>query len=124
MLRNAVAALIVLSGASAAHAQHAGPVHALELGDRLGLDAAQRAKVGELVAAMTAEAIPLGERLIAQEADLDRLFAGKRVTPANLQAAHLRYHLATLDVLTPHQVHRYRELRGDTGGHGGAGSRP
>jgi hypothetical protein len=66
---------------------------------------------------MKAEAVPLGERLIEQEADLDRLFASRTVQPASLgaataaigdtqgqlRAAHLRYHLAMMDVLTPEQ---------------------
>lgn len=82
---------------------------------------------------MKAETVALGERLIAQETGLDRQFSEKQVTPANLQAstgaigstqgalraAHLRNHLSTLDVLTPDQVHRYRELRGYAGGHSG-----
>ena len=115
-----------------------GPVHVLELGDGIGLSMEQRAKVQALHAAMRAEAIPLGERLIAQETDLERLFAQKRITPANLQAAtaaigstqaalraaHLRYHLSTLDILTPRQVHRYRELRGYAGGQDGGDARP
>jgi Spy/CpxP family protein refolding chaperone len=94
----------------------------------------QRTRVQELHAAMQAEAIPLGERLITQETDLDRQFATKAVTPVSLQAAtaeigatqaalrlaHLRYHLSTLDVLTPEQGRRYGELRGyqASGGHG------
>jgi Spy/CpxP family protein refolding chaperone len=103
-----------------------GPVHVLELGDQLGLTKDQRARVQELHAAMQAEAIPLGERLIMQETDLERQFASRSVTPASLQAAtaeigvtqgalrlaHLRYHLSTLDVLTSEQVRRYGELRG------------
>jgi hypothetical protein len=114
-----------------------GPAHILELGSEIGLSVEQRARVEALHAAMRAEAIPLGERLIAQETDLDRLFAEKRITPANLgaateaigatqaalRAAHLRYHLATLDVLTPPQVHRYRELRGYAGAEDGSPSR-
>jgi Spy/CpxP family protein refolding chaperone len=117
-----------------------GPVHVLELGDRLGLTEEQRTRVRELYAAMKAETVPLGERLIAQETDLDRQFATKSITPASLQAAtteigatqgalrlaHLRYHLSTLDILTPEQVRRYGELRGYGGarghGHGGTGS--
>src|SRR5262245_44219514 len=92
----------------------------------LGLSDEQRARMQELFAAMKAEAIPLGERLIAQEADLDRRFADKTITPASLTAttdtigatqaalrrAHLKYHLLTLDVLTPAQAYRYAELRG------------
>ncbi len=103
-----------------------GPLHVLELGDQLRLTKEQRTRVQELHAAMKAEAIPLGERLIGQEADLERQFASKSVTPASLQAAtvgigatqgalrlaHLRYHLSTLNALTPEQVRRYGELRG------------
>lgn len=103
-----------------------GPVHALELADALGLTPEQRDHVRALREAMTAEAVPLGERLIAEEAALDREFAARTVTPASLEAAtaaigqtqarlraaHLRYHLAMMDVLTPEQVRRYGELRG------------
>jgi hypothetical protein len=60
----------------------------------------------------------LGERLIQQEADLDRLFASRTVTRASLSAAtstigatqaalreaHLRFHLATVEVLTPNRL--------------------
>ena len=103
-----------------------GPMHVLELGDSLGLSDQQRGTMEELLTAMKAEAIPLGERLIAQEADLDRQFADNTITAAGLAAAtdaigatqaalrrtHLRYHLLTRDVLTPAQVQRYAELRG------------
>jgi hypothetical protein len=103
-----------------------GPIHVLELAEPLGLSEQQRAKVQDLFAAMKAEAIPLGEKLIAQEADLDKQFADKTITAASLatstnaigstQAAlrgsHLKYHLLTLDVLTPAQGQRYAELRG------------
>jgi LTXXQ motif family protein len=103
-----------------------GPMHVLELADSLGLSAEQRATIQELVAAMKAEAVPLGERLIAQEADLDKQFADKTITPAHLETstnaigatsgalrrAHLKYHLSTLDVLTAAQARRYAELRG------------
>ena len=103
-----------------------GPMHVLEFSDPLGLTDAQRAKMQQLFAAMKAEAVPLGEKLIAQEADLDRAFAGKTITPASLaaltdaigstqaalRAAHLKYHLSTVEVLTPAQIERYAELRG------------
>jgi hypothetical protein len=35
-------------------------------------------------------------------------------THAALRAAHLKYHLSTVAVLTPEQVTRYNELRGYT----------
>jgi Spy/CpxP family protein refolding chaperone len=103
-----------------------GPVHALELADALLLSADQRFRLRELFEAMRAEAVPLGETVISREAELDRHFAERTITPENLQqltaelgrlqgslrAAHLRYHLATLDILTPQQADRYAELRG------------
>ena len=99
-----------------------GPRHVLELAEPLALSDQQRAKVQDLFAAMKAEAVPLGETLIAQEADLDKQFAGPTglaasmnaigATQAALRGAHLKYHLLTLDVLTPAQGARYGELRG------------
>jgi Spy/CpxP family protein refolding chaperone len=107
-----------------------GPLHVLELGPQLRLTDEQLARVRALFAAMKAEAVPIGERLIAQEAELDRMFAGKTITAdslvaatgaigqtqAALRAAHLKYHLATLEVLTAAQAQRYSELRGYTAG--------
>jgi hypothetical protein len=63
-----------------------GPRHTLELANELNLTDEQRAKVKDLFTAMTAESIPIGGKL-AQEADLDRQFAGRTVTPASLSAA-------------------------------------
>jgi Spy/CpxP family protein refolding chaperone len=103
-----------------------GPMHVLELADSLDLSGQQRVKIQELFTAMRAEAIPLGERLIAQEAELEKAFAGKTITAPSLAAAteaigatnaalretHLKYHLSTVEVLTPAQIARYSELRG------------
>ena len=61
-----------------------GPMHVLELAEPLALSDQQRAKVQDLFAAMKAEAVPLGETLIAQEADLDKQFASKTITPTGL----------------------------------------
>ncbi len=106
-----------------------GPVHVLELAGALELSEPQRAKLQALFDAMQAQTVPLGEMLIAEEAALDRQFAGKSVTEASLAAtmqaigatqaalrvAHLKYHLATAAALTPVQVKRYTELRGYAG---------
>ncbi|MEX2128971.1 MAG: periplasmic heavy metal sensor [Xanthobacteraceae bacterium] len=106
-----------------------GPVHVLEHADALNLSAEQRERTRALFAAMRAETVPLGEQLIAQEATLDRAFADRTVTPqtlahttaaigatqAALRAAHLRYHLAQVEVLSPEQISRYNELRGYAG---------
>ena len=103
-----------------------GPSHVLELQGELGLTDAQRARTQQLFDAMKAETIPLGQQLIAAETDLDRQFATHVITrpsldattvkigatQAQLRAAHLKYHLSMLDVLTPQQIRRYGELRG------------
>jgi Spy/CpxP family protein refolding chaperone len=101
-------------------------MHVLELADSLDLSDQQRAKMQELIAAMKAEAIPLGKRLVAQEAELDKAFASKTITALSLAAAteaigatsaalrqtHLKYHLSTVEVLTSGQIERYSQLRG------------
>jgi hypothetical protein len=103
-----------------------GPLHVVELADALALTSDQRSRMQRLDEAMKAEAIPLGERLITQEAELDSLFASRAVTQptlmtataqigqtqAALRATHLRYHLLTVEVLTPDQMGRYAQLRG------------
>lgn len=108
-----------------------GPLHVIELRRDLALSDTQVARAEELFQQMKAETIPLGEVLIARESALDRQFAERHITPASLdettarigeaqaklRAAHLRYHLAMLDVLTPEQVKRYSELRGYAAGH-------
>jgi Spy/CpxP family protein refolding chaperone len=103
-----------------------GPAHVLELSDQLGLSAEQKARIQSLFDSMKAEAVPLGERLLEQEAALDQQFASRKVTPERLKAAtaaigvtrgklqetHLKYHLQTAQTLTPDQIQRYSELRG------------
>lgn len=103
-----------------------GPMHLLELADRLDLSAEQRERFGGLIESMKAEAIPLGERLIEEERALNALFAERKVTADNLASAtaavariqgelrltHLKYHLATTEALTPRQLQLYAELRG------------
>ncbi len=63
-----------------------GPSHVLELADRLELSADQRSRIKGLFDSMKAEAVPLGSKLIEQEADLDRQFASRTVTPESLKA--------------------------------------
>src|SRR5262249_13912209 len=58
-----------------------GPRHVLELSDQLGLSAEQKARIQSLFDSMKAEAVPLGERLLEQEAALDQQFASRTVTP-------------------------------------------
>lgn len=106
-----------------------GPVHALEMAPALGLDTAQIAALEDQKRRMDMAAIALGRKIVAEERDLDRLFAAGRVDVASLQtrsieigrlqgelrAVHLATHLETRAVLTEAQVRRYNELRGYTG---------
>src|ERR1700754_3394185 len=108
-----------------------GPLHVLELADKLDLSAEQRAGVQRLFDSMKAEAVALGSRLVEQEVDLDRQFADRTVTPESLKASiaavaatqgilretHLKYHLSTGAILSASQMTRYAELRGYSGGH-------
>jgi hypothetical protein len=108
-----------------------GPAHILELADRLDLSTDQRTRVQGLFDSMKAEAVPLGSRLLQQEAEFDREFANHAVTPESLKAStaaiavtqgvlretHLKYHLLTGEVLTPPQMMKYAELRGYGSGH-------
>jgi Spy/CpxP family protein refolding chaperone len=107
-----------------------GPVHVLEHADALELSPQQLRRTEQLYQAMKTEAVSLGVRLIAREAELDQLFRTETADPASLEAAtdaiatiegalratHLRYHLAMKKALTPEQVERYAALRGYAGG--------
>jgi hypothetical protein len=103
-----------------------GPLHVLELADQLELSAALRERVRLLYDEMKAEAVPVGETLVAYESELDRAFAERTISPdslaaltaqiggtqGRLRAIHLKYHLIMADLLSPHQRQRYAELRG------------
>jgi Spy/CpxP family protein refolding chaperone len=113
-----------------------GPRHVLEMADRIGLSADQRARTQALFDAMAGEARSLGVRLLAQEAELNAMFSEHRASPALLEAAagrigeteaalkvtHLRTHLAMMDILTPDQVARYVAAR--RAGEGSGRTRP
>jgi len=112
-----------------------GPVHVLELADKLALSANQKAQITQVFDRMRLAAVPLGRQLIAQERRLDRLFATRRITPkllqglvrqigetrAALRTVHLAAHLETPKILSAHQIARYNRLRGygKGGGHHG-----
>lgn len=103
-----------------------GPLHVLELADRLQLSSEQTLGVDSLYRAMQSEAIAAGAKLITAERELDRQFAAGDITPATLtaltaqigqhqgelRAVHLKYHLSTAALLSPEQRRRYGELRG------------
>ena len=103
-----------------------GPLHVIELADRIGLSADQRQRVQQLYEAMKVEAISVGEKLISAETTLDRAFKDRTITlerltelsaaigktQGELRAVHLKYHLLTAELLTSDQSRRYVELRG------------
>ena len=103
-----------------------GPRHVLDSAAELNLTPAQTAALTGVFDAMKATAVPLGEKLVARETELDRLFTGKLATDATvlaltreigllqgeLRAVHLQAHLATVRILTPEQVGAYNHLRG------------
>lgn len=105
---------------------HAGPKHVLDLADELALTAEQRTRVAASFERMRAEAVSLGNEILAAEGELDRRFAHRHLDEARLaeltarlgelegrlRFVHLRAHLETDALLTPEQRARYVELRG------------
>ncbi len=106
--------------------RYPGPMHVLENDGALGLSAEQREALRQQVEAMRAEAIALGEQVIAREAALDALFKSGTANAeaidqatavlaalyGQLRAVHLRTHLATRATLTEAQLAAYETLRG------------
>jgi Spy/CpxP family protein refolding chaperone len=102
-----------------------GPMHVLELKDRLKLSAEQEAQMQYLMHVMFAESKPKGARLLEAEAMLRRLFAEKTADDTAVRAAvdaverarrdvrlvHLLTHLKTRDLLTEEQRRLYHEAR-------------
>ena len=102
-----------------------GPMHVLELKDRLTLTADQEAKARELMHAMFTESRPKSARLLEAEAKLRRLFAERvadapavRAAVAEVERArtevrlvHLLTHLTTRNLLTEDQRRIYHEAR-------------
>lgn len=106
-----------------------GPLHVLELGDRLELSPEQRASVEAIFRDMRESAIEAGKRFVDAERALDQLFASGAATEAalaehteaasringELRTIHLLAHIATRELLSAEQIRRYDELRGYTG---------
>jgi len=102
-----------------------GPMHVLELKDRLKLTADQEARAQALMHAMFVESKPKSARLLDAEAKLRRLFADRATDDAAVRAAvaeverargevrlvHLLAHLKTRELLTEDQRRLYHEAR-------------
>jgi Spy/CpxP family protein refolding chaperone len=121
-----------LSGAGMGYAKAAelnrfpGPMHVLELGDRLQLSEAQRTATRRLMDEHKADARAIGVRLVEAEAAVEELFRNSNVDPTALaqgvrnaaalqgeyRLAHLETHRRMRALLTEDQVKRYDALRG------------
>ena len=103
-----------------------GPMHVIELSQRLDLTPEQRSASEKLMSEHKARARELGAQVIDAERALDRLFADRKaVAPAvdaatrrvgelnaALRAEHLNTHLEQTALLSAQQVARYQTLRG------------
>lgn len=103
-----------------------GPLHALELAERLELTQEQRSAIQALMDAHKAEARALGAKLVEAEREVERLFRSGSVdrellSKAVAQAAalqgeyrlsHLETHRRLRPLLSDEQVARYDALRG------------
>jgi hypothetical protein len=105
-----------------------GPLHVLELKERLQLTAEQEARTRALYETMLGRARSGAARLAAAEDRLRQIFAGATAEPAAVQAAvvdaetaraevrlvHLLAHVQTREVLTEAQRRTYHQLRWGT----------
>ena len=127
-----------LAGAGMGYANSAelnhfpGPMHVLELADKLGLSAEQRAATKRLMDAHKAQARAIGSELVDSERELEALFRAGRLDEAALSRAvrtaaalqgeyrlsHLETHRRMRELLDEEQVKRYDELRGYARGSG------
>jgi len=102
-----------------------GPMHVLELKQRLQLSAEQEAAMQRLMEAMFAQSRPASERLLVAERRLRAVFANGAADEAAVRAAvadierartevrlvHLLTHLRTRDLLTDEQRRLYHAAR-------------
>jgi Spy/CpxP family protein refolding chaperone len=118
--------------AKAAELNHyPGPRHVLDLSKQLVLTREQKIKTQDLFNSMEQKAISLGRKLVEREKALDMLFAIGTIDSKKLKAilteigllqarlrhVHLSAHLKQKDLLSPHQVMLYDQLRGYGSGH-------
>jgi hypothetical protein len=111
-----------------------GPMHAVELGARIGLSREQIAAARARTDTVKTEFRRLGAELVAAERALDAAFADRRIDPealrrlvgetarldGELRTAHLAAHLVQTAEMTEEQIRRYMQARGyGAGGHGG-----
>jgi Spy/CpxP family protein refolding chaperone len=103
-----------------------GPLHVLQLEEKLKLTPEQRAKIQAIFDRMAASARETGAKFVEAERALDSAFKvhaideatlaerveAAEVLRAELRRIHLSAHLETTPILTPQQRHAYVMLRG------------
>lgn len=103
-----------------------GPLHLLELKDRIPLTPAQTTKVSAVYERMRSRAIRQGERMVELEHRLEGQFRTRAISDMRLRTllaeiaevrgdlryTHLSAHLAVSAFLTEKQIARYNALRG------------
>lgn len=103
-----------------------GPRHVIDLASDLELTPEQKDQIQALFGEMEPQAIALGEEILEAEAALEADFRQQTIDEASLEAqlqaiaqleAQLRYvhlstHLATIEILSLHQVTLYNTIRG------------
>ncbi len=103
-----------------------GPMHVLELAEKLALTAEQRGDTQRIFDAMRAQATRLGKLIVEKEGELNKAFADGSITreslatlvtemsrlQGELRALHLGAHIEMKQVLSAEQVKTYDELRG------------
>jgi len=103
-----------------------GPVHILQMKDKINLTKQQEEKIENIYKSMKEEAIILGTKLIDFEKQLNDKFSNKTISQndleqivsniekirAKLRVVHLATHLKTPEVLSLEQIDLYNKLRG------------
>ena len=106
--------------------RYPGPMHVLDLAEKLRLTAEQRARTAALMEAHKAEARALGRKFVEAEQALDQLFTSGDVSQSELarrvaaaaaaqgeyRLSHLETHRRMRAMLTAEQVAQYDRLRG------------
>lgn len=108
-----------------------GPLHVLQLDEKLKLTPEQRAQIQAIFDRMAAGARETGAKFVEAERALDSAFKGHAIDAgtlaervaaaealrAELRRIHLAAHLETTPILTPEQRHAYAMLRGYSSDH-------
>ena len=103
-----------------------GPMHVIDLADKLKLTDAQRKSVQEVQKSMKTRARELGQRIVGIEEELNEAFSSGLVSEKSmredcdqiarlrgrLRAVHLAAHLKTKELLTEQQIDLYKKLKG------------